>query len=323
MHTLLILSSLLLAVLVGWLALLALTRVQGWPRRRQLQLAVLLAPVMSLGVSLGGLHHFLGRTCFLRTLSWDYMAGTVLPVGMGVVALGGLGLGIVRLVIMSMVLGRRGRPADAEVQRTVEHLARRLAARRPRVMICGADRPLALTFGFSRPTVLLSDWMLRSLDVRELESVLAHEVAHVARRDTLVAWFATVLRDAFFYLPTSLAAHRQFQFERELACDDVAIAATGRPLALASALAKVWQYALRGPAPDPALAFAESDHVIERRIERLLAGRMWKSRVAERSGLSLSPAVQSLLGIATLLATNAAVMLAPMGCGPASLMRGL
>src|SRR3546814_9657752 len=52
-------------------------------------------------------------------------------------------------------------------------------------VVCGADRPLALTFGFRRPTVLLSDWMVRCLDVHELESVLAHEVGHVVRRDSL------------------------------------------------------------------------------------------------------------------------------------------
>lgn len=323
MHSLLILSSLLLVVLVGCLALSVLKRVEGWPRRRQVQLAVLLAPIMSLGVSLGGLHHFLARTCFLRTLSWDYMAGTALPVAMGLVALGGLGLGIIRLAVISVVLGRGGRPVDAEIQRTAERLARRVAAPRPRVMICSVDRPLALTFGFRRPTVLLSDWMVRCLDGRELESVLAHEVGHVARRDSLVTWLATVLRDAFFYLPTSRAAYRQFQFERELACDHVAVAATGRPLALASALAKIWQHALDGSTPEPALAFAGPDHAIEQRIERLLMRQVPEARVAGRSRLSLSLALQSLLAIAMLLVANAVVMLAPMGCGPASLLRGV
>src|SRR3546814_19887548 len=53
------------------------------------------------------------------------------------------------------------------------------------VVVCEADRPLALTFGIRRPTVLLSDWMVRCLDVHELESVLAHEVGHVVRRDSL------------------------------------------------------------------------------------------------------------------------------------------
>ena len=51
-------------------------------------------------------------------------------------------------------------------------------------------------------------------------------------------WLATVLRDAFFYLPTSWAAYRQLSHEKELICDDLAIGSTHRPLALASALAR-------------------------------------------------------------------------------------
>ena len=58
---------------------------------------------------------------------------------------------------------------------------------------------------------------------------------------SLVIWFATVLRDAFFYLPTSRVAYHQLQHEKELACDDLAVGVTHWPLALASALAKAWQ----------------------------------------------------------------------------------
>ncbi len=318
MQPLLIPSSLLLVVLAGRLALAVLARFEDWPRRRQVQLAVLVAPVVSLGVGLGGLHQFLGRICFLSTLSWDYLVGIVLPVSMGFVALGGLGFGVVRLVIMHMALGRRGRTADAEVQRMAECLATHLEVR-PRVLVCNADRPLALTFGLRRPIVLLSDWMVRQLDSRELESVLAHEVSHVARRDSLVTWLATVLRDAFFYLPTSWAAYRQFHYDKELACDDLAITATGRPLALASALAKVWQHTIGGSAAAPAQAFVEPNHAFEQRIERLLAARSSGAAIPEYRKAP-GVCVQSLVGIATLLAANAAVMLAPMGCGPASLL---
>ncbi len=84
-------------------------------------------------------------------------------------------------------------------------------------------------------------WMIEHLDRRELEAVLAHELEHAARHDSLVIWFATVLRDAFFYLPTSRVAYHQLQHEKELACDDLAVGVTHWPLALASALAKAWQ----------------------------------------------------------------------------------
>jgi beta-lactamase regulating signal transducer with metallopeptidase domain len=178
---------------------------------------------------------------------------------------------------------------------------------------------LALTFGLQRPTIMLSRWMVEALDSKELESVLAHEVGHVSRGDFLATWMATILRDAFFYLPTSAAAYRQFQYERELACDDLALRATGRPLALASALAKVWQHGLSGSLPQPVQALAGPDDAIEQRIQRLLAPSATNPSPRQRR-VFCSLGLQSLSGLAALLVANALVMLVPMGCGPGSLI---
>src|SRR5260221_452291 len=127
---------------------------------------------------------------------------------------------------------------------------------------------------YRSPAFLPSPWMDRHLDHPELEGVLAHELEHVGRRDYPVMWLATVLRDAFFYLPTSWAAYRQLSHEKELVCDDLAAGSTHRPLALASALAKVWQDAVEEPGfvrlglAQPLLGAGES---INGRIERLFA----------------------------------------------------
>ena len=88
--------------------------------------------------------------------------------------------------------------------------------------------------------MLLSTWMVDHLDQQELEAVLMHELVHVRRRDYLLNWVALLLRDAFFYLPTSRIAYRQLHYEKELASDDLVAQSTKRPLALASALTKVW-----------------------------------------------------------------------------------
>ncbi|GHO95812.1 hypothetical protein KSF_058600 [Reticulibacter mediterranei] len=53
-----------------------------------------------------------------------------------------------------------------------------------------------------------------------------HELEHVARRDYLIMFLATVLRDAFFYMPTSWIAYRQLQREKELVCDDLTVGVT-------------------------------------------------------------------------------------------------
>ena len=320
MHTVLGLSSLLLVLLVSALALAVLRRLGGWVRRRDLQVLVLAAPIVSLILALGGLHHFVGRACFMAAPRWDYTLGVALPLLMGLVALGGVGLGVARLGLLGWVMGHRGMSAGSEIQALAADLAARLDAPAPRMRLCAYDQPLALTYGLRRPTVLLSAWMVRHLDARELEAVLAHELGHVARRDYLVGWLATVLRDTFCYLPTSWAAYRQLQHEKELACDDLAIGLTRRPLALASALAKVWQHALEGSRIGPAQALIGTGGALEGRIARLLDRPAVAASPPQARLVALSGGAAGLIGLVALQVVNITLMLAPMGCGPAALL---
>jgi len=111
--------------------------------------------------------------------------------------------------------------------------------------------------------------MVEQLDAEEVEAVLAHELSHVARRDYALTLFTTTLRNAFFYLPASQIAYQRLCQENERACDDLAIARSAQPLALASALIKVWQLAASVHAPAQALT-GQGD-LLEDRVTRLLA----------------------------------------------------
>jgi len=70
-HTVLGLSSLLIVLAGSALALSALRRLEDWSQRRDLQVLILVAPVLSLTLGLGGLYHFVGRTCFIAAPRWD------------------------------------------------------------------------------------------------------------------------------------------------------------------------------------------------------------------------------------------------------------
>jgi beta-lactamase regulating signal transducer with metallopeptidase domain len=181
-----------------------------------------------------------------------------------------------------------------------------------------SDQPLAWTSGWVRPWLLLSNWMEEHLDRRELEAVIMHELAHVARRDTLVLWMGRVLRDAFWYLPTSRAAYRQLEQDKEFACDDLVVGVTHRPLALASALTKVWLQAVDGTATST----FELAHYLEgtrpqmvERIERLMAKHVSSTAMASApSGIS----VLSALGVVETLILL--LLFAVMACGPVLLL---
>lgn len=316
MHTVLGFSCILL-VLVGCVLLLrVLNSISPWSHRRLVQSFILAMPIMTLGIGVGGLHHFVAPFCFTDTPLWDLVFGVVLPLGMVVIALGALLMGMLRLTLMAQVVLRCRMPAPLSLCTRTQRLAQRLNVRSPRVWLCAYDRPLAFTCGIFHPTILVSTWMLSHLDQQELEAVLTHELEHVARHDYLLIFLATVLRDAFFYLPTSRVAYWQLQREKELICDELTVRVTQRPLALASALAKVWVHATETPHAvqfGAAQPLAERGEALSVRIERLLAHQT--TRNAQQSRIvTFNMSLIVMLILFVVQGVNSCIIFSLMNC---------
>jgi Zn-dependent protease with chaperone function len=254
----------LFVLFINIVLLSAIHCLSNWSSRRPLQIAVLILPLVMLALDF----------CSLLFSTQEAFPGILLLSMMGGVAFGALCLGFVRLLLMRRLMTQCALFADPHLQELADSLAQRVGSVSPRVQLSRSDRPLALTSGLFKPTIVLSTWMVEHLDQRELEAVLVHELQHVARHDYLIIWLATMLRDAFFYLPTSWVAYRQLQHEKELACDDLSVHVTRRPLALASALTKVWLQTVGEPELarlGGAQALTRAEASIDGRIQRLLA----------------------------------------------------
>lgn len=141
-------------------------------------------------------------------------------------------------------------------------------ARVPRLLVYPRGA-YACALGVRRPTIVVSEALLRGLDDEEIEGILAHEVAHVRRQDYARNWLALLVRAALFFLPAGILSGRLLAEVRERRADDLAVRYTGKPLALAAALVAVWQRGATslGTAPAPLLGSAGS---LEARICRLL-----------------------------------------------------
>ena len=325
MHVLLTIASIFLIVLGSSLLLRVLRLMKGWPQRRIVQLCVLIMPSMVFGLGIGGLHHFLGRICLMGAPLWDIFLGAAVPLAMSIVALGAVGVGVVRLFFMRRVVARYALLLNSHLQERVNTLGLRLHAAPTRIFLSPYNKPLAFTSGIFRPTIVLSTWMLEHLDERELEAVLIHELEHVARHDYLVVWLSLVLRDAFFYFPTCHTAYRQLQHEKELACDDLVVAITQRPLALASALAKVWQNAVGEPPFAPfgvAQPLVKGEEVVYGRIERLLSCSSRKPTGSSDKNSFNSKALVTGIFF-SVQSINVIIVLALTGCNPLLLLEKL
>jgi TonB family protein len=71
-----------------------------------------------------------------------------------------------------------------------------------------------------KPVVLLPSRVIEQLGDAELESVLLHELAHVAQRDNLWCWLQRMLCAVFWFHPLVWWLHHKLIAERELMCDE-------------------------------------------------------------------------------------------------------
>lgn len=180
----------------------------------------------------------------------------------------------------------------------LEELCRR-AGVRGRVRLSASrsiDSPI--THGWFRREICVPERALTELSPAQLESTLAHELAHVLRRDPL--WFALMLlvERTLFFQPLNRRARRRLQEIAEVVCDDWAVRWTGRRLALASALTEIagWIVGRRHLAlPSPGMAGSSR---LGERVERLLDERL--SPAPEPARRWLSPVGLGALGLVVL-----------------------
>lgn len=159
------------------------------------------------------------------------------------------------------------------VRRTVRQLASQLRIQPPPVAVVDDCVGGATVVGVSQPVLMIDSVLATDLDDEELEGVIAHELAHVKRRDNLVAFALGLIRDVAFFVPGVRWAVRQLHAERELAADQLAVHVTGRPAALASGLLRVVDLVEAPAARDVACASLVPHGTVVGRVQLLIDDR--------------------------------------------------
>lgn len=144
-------------------------------------------------------------------------------------------------------------------------------------VVDGLPNP-AFTAGWVRPHIYVAARLHEALSTEELSAVLAHEHAHVRRRDPARLSVLRFVGCALFWLPALRRLAADAADDAEIAADDTAV--RGQPLVLASAILKL--AAWRVPGQDPELGGRvlsggsgvvigfQRDALLDRRIHRLV-----------------------------------------------------
>lgn len=166
----------------------------------------------------------------------------------------------------------------------------------------------AFTAGWCKPRIYLAAELPQRLSGPELERLVAHEGAHLQRRDPLRLAVLRFFSCMLFWIPALRKLAADVADEAEFEADDVA--AKGKPLVLASAILNVALWKKSESPRVSAVGFIARD-LVEQRVRRL-SGEAQPSRSHVTT--------RSLLGAAAMLAivlSSGIVVAHPLHAAPA------
>ncbi|MHC4136879.1 MAG: M56 family metallopeptidase [Planctomycetota bacterium] len=209
---------------------------------------------------------------------------------------------LVRVVRFHHLLSRASEVAPAELQRVASAIAKRLGLSTTPTIYSTLARvsPLVWWVG-GRVRVVIPADLTREMDAGQVESILAHELAHVRRRDHQARWIEWLACVLCWWNPVAWWARRNLRTNEEVCCDALVLESLiPNPRTYANSLLTVVEFlsapALRPPAMASGIVSGGS---LERRFKMILSAKplartpRWLRALALLSALALLP-----LGIA-------------------------
>ncbi|MHC4213408.1 MAG: M56 family metallopeptidase, partial [Planctomycetota bacterium] len=93
----------------------------------------------------------------------------------------------------------------------------------PRILV--TEKEISpFVFGIIRPCIVLPKVLMNKDQAEALSAVLAHESAHLHRRDLLTGWILAICELIYFFHPILYFVKRNILIEREKACDEYVLA---------------------------------------------------------------------------------------------------
>ena len=207
-----------------------------------------------------------------------------------------------RLILVGRLGDRRAVP-DGRLRDMLIELARDAGLRRTPRLTCTSRISSPIALGVSE--ICVPDTALTDLDLEQQRSLLAHELAHLARRDPIWLGVASLIERVFWIQPLNRVANRHIATSAEFLCDDWTVRRTGSGVPLARCLAQVAEWIQASPLGVPVAGMAEERSLLVSRVARLVEGV--KPVTRSRRGLALA-------AVAVIIAT---ILVAPGVSGSA------
>ena len=129
-----------------------------------------------------------------------------------------------------------------DVQAAVRRLSNQLGLRHVVSVMQSTLIKVPVVVGYLRPVILLPVSLLTKMPPAQLEAILAHELAHVARHDFVINLLQTMIETLFFYHPAVWWLSHRIRVEREHCCDDMVVTCLGNNVEYGRALLAIAEH---------------------------------------------------------------------------------
>lgn len=164
---------------------------------------------------------------------------------------------------------RQLKPVAANLNAKLQKLEERFQLRRKVQLFESALVKVPTVVGYLKPYILVPIGAFSYLPLNQIEAILAHELAHIKRNDYLINIFQSVLEIIYFFHPGIWWISNTIRKERELCCDDLAVASGCDAITLARALTTIEELSISQPKTTLAMAFTGKGSLLNR-IKRLI-----------------------------------------------------
>lgn len=131
------------------------------------------------------------------------------------------------------------RPAPRKATQRMNALIEQMGINKAVILLESAVIQSPAVIGWLKPVILLPASAITGFTPEQLETILAHELAHIRRHDYLINLIQTVIVTLLFYHPAVWWVSRHIRNERECCCDAIVIKLTDLKFDYATALTQL------------------------------------------------------------------------------------
>ncbi len=177
----------------------------------------------------------------------------------------------------SRLLGMETEAAPHELQAAAANIASRLELKTiPTICTTSARLSPMVWWAGGKVRIVISTTLLDQMDAHQWQWILAHELAHVRRRDYLVRWLEWLACVCFWWNPVMWWARYNLRANEELCCDALVVSSLNpKPHTYANSLLQAVEI-LACPALRPPAMASEinSGGFLQRRFKRIVSGTL-------------------------------------------------